>query len=132
MNVSDTQGAKVLKKASRQLENNETNLQAAASMASGMQPSPEQAAAATSNLYAITVQSARIVEQARPDEQIKEVGDIMRSKVDQCLLARGYVRFRLTPEQRTRLQHLHLGSPERHDYLFHLGTDPEVLQAQKY
>ena len=47
-----------------------------------------------------------------------------------CLVERGYTEFTLTPEQRKHLESLPQGSDERRDYLYKLGTDPQVLQQQ--
>jgi len=78
----------------------------------------------------IVNRSARIVENARPKERMKDVGNLMQAKVDDCLKGRGYIRFRLTAGQRKQLAHLHLGSIGRHIYLYRLATDPAVLKAQ--
>jgi hypothetical protein len=129
LDVSNTEAAGVFKGASRQLEANETNLQTAASMIA-TEPNPDLRPARIDAVNAIVGRSARIVEAARPQERIRQIGQLMQGKVDACLRERGYVRFRLTPAQRKRLQHLHLGSPERHDYLYRLSSDPAVLNAQ--
>jgi hypothetical protein len=47
-----------------------------------------------------------------------------------CLANRGYIEFQLTPEQRATLSNLPQGSDERREYLYKLGTDPEVLARQ--
>ncbi|HET9473581.1 MAG TPA: hypothetical protein VFO82_06785 [Steroidobacteraceae bacterium] len=47
-----------------------------------------------------------------------------------CLASRGYTEFSLTPEQRAHLATLAQGSEERRDYLYKLGTDPQVLDKQ--
>jgi hypothetical protein len=47
-----------------------------------------------------------------------------------CLAGRGYTEFSLTAEQRAALDKLPQGSDERRDYLYKLGTDPEVLTKQ--
>ena len=47
-----------------------------------------------------------------------------------CLVNRGYTEFTLTPEQRAALSKLPEGSDARREYLFKLGTDPEVLARQ--
>lgn len=47
-----------------------------------------------------------------------------------CLASRGYTEFSLTAEQRAHLATLPQGSEERRDYLFKLGTDPDVLVKQ--
>jgi hypothetical protein len=47
-----------------------------------------------------------------------------------CLVSRGYSEFALTAEQRAALDKLPQGSDARRDYLYKLGTDPEVLAKQ--
>lgn len=47
-----------------------------------------------------------------------------------CLVNRGYTEFRLSPAQRKALDKLAEGSDERREYLYKLGTDPEVLTTQ--
>ena len=48
-----------------------------------------------------------------------------------CLASRGYVEFALTKEQRAQLSRLEQGSEARRQYLFSLGTDPDVLSRQR-
>lgn len=48
-----------------------------------------------------------------------------------CLASRGYIEFALTSEQRAKLSSLEPGSDERRQYLFSLGTDPDVLNKQQ-
>jgi hypothetical protein len=74
--------------------------------------------------YGTTVQAARV------DVQIKGVGQLLQSTVDNCLIDHGYRRFRLTAEQQRHLRKLRQGSPERHAYLFSLASDPRVMAAQ--
>jgi hypothetical protein len=47
-----------------------------------------------------------------------------------CLSGRGYTEFELTAEQRAALSKLPQGSDERREYLYKLGTDPDVLSRQ--
>jgi hypothetical protein len=55
---------------------------------------------------------------------------IRNERLKSCLVSRGYTEFNLTPEQRAHLSTLPQGSEERRDYLYKLGTDPEVLTRQ--
>ena len=114
LDVSKTEAAGVFKQASRRLESNEADL----TLAQG----PE--------IMNIVTNSAHIVDGARPTQRMKEVGTLMQGTIDDCLKQRGYVRFRLTDGQRKHLAHLHLGSPERHAFLYDLATDPNVVTAQ--
>jgi len=47
-----------------------------------------------------------------------------------CLANRGYTEFELTRDQRAVLGKLPQGSDERREYLYKLGTDPQVLATQ--
>ena len=47
-----------------------------------------------------------------------------------CLVDRGYTEFGLTAEQRAALSKLPQGSDQRREYLYKLGTDPDVLTRQ--
>jgi hypothetical protein len=47
-----------------------------------------------------------------------------------CLVNRGYTEFELTAEQRAALSKLPQGSDQRREYLYKLGTDPDVLTRQ--
>jgi len=47
-----------------------------------------------------------------------------------CLANRGYTEFELTAEQRAVLSKLPQGSDQRREYLYKLGTDPDVLSRQ--
>jgi hypothetical protein len=47
-----------------------------------------------------------------------------------CLANRGYTEFTLTREQRAQLEKLPPGSDQRREYLYRLGTDPQVLASQ--
>jgi hypothetical protein len=47
-----------------------------------------------------------------------------------CLVNRGYTEFELTAEQRAVLSKLPQGSDQRREYLYGLGTNPDVLTRQ--
>ena len=47
-----------------------------------------------------------------------------------CLVNRGYTEFELTAEQRAVLSKLPQGSDQRREYLYELGTNPDVLMRQ--
>jgi hypothetical protein len=66
----------------------------------------------------------------RPEKQIAELKQGLLHVVEDCLRERGYVRFRLTEEQRVALTKLRHGSEERHAFLHALAADPAVLEAQ--
>jgi hypothetical protein len=108
--VSNTDAAKVFKRATSMIENNEG--------ASGW---------GSLQTYIL---SAQIVQSTQPEKRMAEVRVYLEEAVITCLTGRGYTRFRLTKEQRARLGRLHLGSPERHAFMFSLASDPEVLAKQ--
>jgi len=112
LDVSQTDAAKTLVSASKQLDT--------VTQGSFASMDPLE--------YANTQQ--RIVQGARPQKQFHDVKKLLQSTVDQCLADRGYSKFRLTDDQRHGMKKLKLGSPERHDYLYRLATNPAVLAAQ--
>ena len=67
---------------------------------------------------------------ARPDLRIRQAHDIMQRRLDHCLAGRGYHRFRLTDDQRSRLRHFPERAAERQTYLYSLASDGSVLAAQ--
>ena len=71
---------------------------------------------------------SRAANQQRAQEmQIKQA---RMETVRKCLVERGYTEFELTPEQRSELAQLRQGSPERLDYLYKLGTNPDFLKRK--
>jgi len=76
--------------------------------------------------------SSDFVNRAATQQQNEELA-AQRARKDalkSCLAGRGYTEFALTPEQRAELAKLPQGSAERRDYLYKLGTDPDVLTKQ--
>jgi hypothetical protein len=130
MDVSNTEAAHVFKDATGALESNEADLQSQAEMPLAGNPMDDPRY--LYRVMGIVSRSARIVENTRPAERMKDVGNLMQAKVDDCLRERGYTRFKLTTGQRKHLGQLHLGSVERHVYLYQLGTNPDVLRAQAF
>ena len=130
MDVSHTEAAHVFKDATGQLAANESGLTGAA-MAAADGP-PQERVLAAMEVADIANRSSHIVESTRPKERMKDVGALMQSRVDDCLKDRGYMRFRLTSGQRKHLERLHLGSVDRHVYLYQLATNPDVLKAQAF
>lgn len=114
LDVSNTEAAKQLVSASRQLD--------AITRGAGVDPMDDAVIYAT--------QQQRIVNAANPDRQFKTVKDLLQATVDECLKNRGYSRFELTSEQQHSLRKLKIGSEERHIYLYRLASDPTVLASQ--
>lgn len=79
----------------------------------------------------IAQQVASTVEGTNPRARIREVRTVLLSTIEQCLTAKGYVRFDLTEDQRRHLGRLRIGSPERHAYLHALASDADVLARQR-
>jgi len=76
--------------------------------------------------------SADFVNRAANQQRAQEMA-AQRARNDAlkfCLVNRGYSEFELTAEQRTQLAKLPQGSDERREYLYKLGTDPDVLTRQ--
>ncbi len=114
--VAQTDGAKRLAAASRQIDT-------LASQVSGGGSYPYYADPAVTAI-------ARTVDAARPDKAYREVGALQQATLDTCLSQLGYIRFRLTEEQRQQLGRLHNGSDQRRAYLHSLASDPAILAAQ--
>jgi hypothetical protein len=75
--------------------------------------------------------AASIVSTIGPQRQILKAGDIMKAKLEACLLRAGYQKFRLTHDQQRRLRGFREGSEARRAYLHSLAADPEILSRQK-
>jgi hypothetical protein len=130
MDVSNTEAAHVFKDATKELQTNETDLSSSAEQPAEGNPMDDPRY--LYRVMGIVSRSARVVEGTRPTERMKDVGNLMQAKVDDCLKERGYTRFKLTSIQRKLLGKLHLGSAERHVFLYKLGTDPAVLKTQAF
>jgi len=75
--------------------------------------------------------SADFVQRAAMQQRTQEMA-LQRARSDAlklCLVERGYTEFPLTAEQRAQLDKLPQGSDERREYLYKLGTDPQILGA---
>jgi hypothetical protein len=73
---------------------------------------------------------AEVTDMARPDLRIRQARDILQERLNHCLVAHGYHRFRLTDAQRRQLNHFSLRQPERQVYLHSLASDPQILSSQ--
>lgn len=67
----------------------------------------------------------------RPDQHVDTLQGQLQAEVDRCLIAAGYVRFTLTRVQEQTLRHLRPGSEARKAYLYTLGSDSRIVEAQK-
>ncbi|MEO8063674.1 MAG: hypothetical protein ABI821_13100 [Pseudomonadota bacterium] len=76
--------------------------------------------------------SADFVNRAAMQQRTQEMAAqrVRTDALKSCLAGRGYTEFELTAAQRDELSKLPQGSDARRDYLYKLGTDPEVLSKQ--
>jgi hypothetical protein len=126
--ISKTEDAQALVHASRQLET-VTNGASAPSVtgASGTGPASTDS---VDQMVGYAAQQQHIVEAARPEQRFRNIKKTLVAKDEQCLIQRGYAKFRLTGEQRRRLRKLKAGSDERRSYLYSLARDPAILRSQ--
>ncbi|MEP9400739.1 hypothetical protein [Sphingomonas sp. VNH70] len=128
--VSQMKAVKTLITASRQLD---TVL--GTQTTGGAAPPPSPGAGGMLEVDPATLNTAqqvsRITDGANPRARFREVRTALQSTTDQCLTAKGYVRFNLTRDQRAHLDALKHGTPERHAYLHSLASDPDVLARQR-
>jgi hypothetical protein len=119
--VSQTAEARAFVTATRQLESvDNTNF-------APPNATPEEAAYAAGGQ---AHQYERIRRSIRPEQKMRALKQGMVAVVEDCLRDRGYVRFRLTDEQRETLSRLDRGSEERREFLYRLASNPDVLAAQ--
>jgi hypothetical protein len=76
--------------------------------------------------------SADFVNRAAMQQRSQEMAEqrARSEALKSCLSGRGYTEFELTAAQRAELAKLPQGSNERRDYLYKLGTNPDVLTNQ--
>jgi len=76
--------------------------------------------------------SSDFAQRAATEQRTKEMNEKRaRSEAfNSCLVGRGYQEFALTAEQAAHLATLKKGSNEYLEYLYKLGTDPEVVRKQ--
>jgi hypothetical protein len=135
--VSDTDAARVFRDASNQIDTIVATGAAPVDKWSTDHVDPSHGAASLSrieeapaSLVEVSTRIGQVVASTRPEQRMREVGQLLQSTVEQCLVARGYRRFQLTSDQQKRLAKLRAGTPERQAYLYGLATDAEILKAQ--
>ena len=71
-------------------------------------------------------------QRAATEQRTKEMNEkrARAEALNSCLIGRGYQEFALTPEQAAHLATLQKGSNAYLEYLYKLGTDPEVVRKQ--
>ena len=72
-----------------------------------------------------------IIDNLRPEQRFKSIKQMQLAKISACLKERGYLKFRLTQEQRHRLTKLKFGSDQRREYLYSLASNADILASQK-
>jgi hypothetical protein len=95
-------------------------------------PNPSSGTATSNNPTYRDSASADFVNRAAMQQRSQEMA-AQRARNDAlkfCLVNRGYTEFALTAEQRAALSRLPQGSDQRREYLYKLGTDPDVLTRQ--
>jgi hypothetical protein len=126
--VSETEQAQKFVKATQRLENSDDH-----SMGTAVGTPAADNAVAGGDMYRIAQIAARteqIRSSIRPQKLMNELQQGLVGVVEQCLIERGYVQFRLTESQSKQLSRLKSGSPERHQFLHALASDPKVLDVQ--
>jgi hypothetical protein len=126
--ISKTADAKAFVSASKQLDAVTTGASAPATVESsptgpGIDNSVDQA-------MRYANQQAHIVESVHAEQRMRNIKKTLVGRDEQCLIQRGYSKFRLSDDQRRRLSKLKAGSDQRRAYLYGLASDPAVLQSQ--
>jgi hypothetical protein len=137
LDVSGTDAARVFRNASHQIDTIVDTGAAPVNKWATDQIDPSHGAASLSRIeeapahfVEVGTRIGHVVASTRPEERMREVGQLLQSTVEQCLVARGYQRFQLSSDQRKHLRKLRPGTPERQAYLYGLATDAEILKAQ--
>jgi hypothetical protein len=123
-NLAGSDPARALVIASRLIDNDPT-------VGAGPTADPISSAQAGADVVGMAGSSASTVQAIGPQRQILKAGDILKARLESCLAERGYVKFRLTSEQRKRLRSLREGTDARRAYLHSLASNPAVLERQK-
>jgi hypothetical protein len=119
MDVAQTDAAKTLVRASRELDH---------IAETAWMTGPAHADPVVGGNVGIAYQQA--LGKYRPDRQFEAIKDLQYGALDTCLTQRGYSRFQLTAGQAQQLRHLKRGSMERRTYLHSLASDAAVLRQQ--
>lgn len=126
LDISKTEDAQAFVRASRQLDDIPGGATIAQTTAQG---SPNSNS--LNDMVDFSIAQQHIIDSVRPQQRFKDIKNLQLAKVDECLVQRGYSKFRLTDEQRHRLTKLKFGSDQRREYLYSLASDPNILASQK-
>jgi len=121
LDISNTDEAKAFVTASKQLD----SMQGAT-----VYQVPPPNGDPTAPIIDFASQQKHVIESINPEAKMRRIGRTLQSAVDQCLIARGYHKFRLTAAQTKKLGKLKIGSDERRQYLYSLARDPQILASQ--
>lgn len=67
----------------------------------------------------------------RPDREVDALQSKLQGETEECLISRGYTRFLLSHDQSRKLKAFRIGSLERRDFLYSLGSDAAIVVAQR-
>lgn len=126
--ISKTDDAKAFVNASRQLDTVATS--ASVPTTSEISSTGPNSTNAIDQMVGYADQQQHIVDSVHVDQRYHHIKQTLEAAVGQCLTARGYLKFRLTDDQRHRLTKLKAGSEERRQYLYSLASNPAVLRSQ--
>ncbi len=125
--VASTQDAKVLVRASSQLDNLQNTFAPSTTRSSGTGPASTDV---TDQMGRFAATQQHVIDSARPELRFRNIKKTLVSTTAECLVQRGYSRFTLTDDQRRVLRKLKPGSDARRGYLYSLASNPAVLQNQ--
>ena len=128
LDISKTDDARAFVKASRQLDTITTG--ASAPTTTGASATGPNSTDSVDQAVRYAQQQQHIVDSVHPEQRFRNIKQTLLAKDDQCLMQRGYSKFRLTDDQRRRLSKLKAGSDGRRAYLYSLASNPAVLQSQ--
>jgi hypothetical protein len=127
--ISKTDDVKAFVTASRQLDAVTTG--ASAPNTTGANGPGPESTDAVDQMAQYANQQQHIVDSVHAEQRFHNIKRTLLARDDQCLVQRGYSKFRLSDEQRHRLRKLKAGSDERRAYLYSLASNPAVLQSQR-
>jgi hypothetical protein len=128
LDIANSEDAKEFVRASRKLDSLPMGTMAPSTTGAGSTGPASTDSAQTAAEFAGIQQ--HIIDGVRPDARFKNIKQMQLAAIGQCLVQRGYAKFRLTDDQRHQLRRLKFGSDQRRAYLYNLASNPAVLQSQ--
>jgi hypothetical protein len=126
--ISKTEDAKAFVSASKQLD--AVTNSASAPMTMGASSTGPNTTNQVDQMVGAASQQQRIVDSIHPAQRMRNIGHLLQSTIEKCLVSKGYSKFVLTDDQRKHLGKLKAGSEQRKAYLYSLASNPDVLEAQ--